>query len=73
MRHSLIRKQYNLLVIFAMGALAAIVLFGKLLIAQEFGVHALGADISGSLGLFDAIGVGLSCGVVCARVLLLLL
>jgi len=51
--------------------LAPIVFLRKLLVSQELGVHSLGAHVLGTLGLFDAVGMGLVRVVVCARVLLL--
>ena len=52
--------------------LAAIVFLGVLLVSQELGVHPLGANVLGALGLLDAVGVGLVRVVVRTRVLLLL-
>jgi hypothetical protein len=48
-----------------------IIFLGKFLVSKELGVHASGAHILGSLGLLDAIGMGLLGVVVCAGVLLL--
>lgn len=48
-----------------------VVLFGKLLVAQKFRVHALCGNRLGALGLFNAIGVSLVGIVVGARVFLL--
>lgn len=52
--------------------LAPIVLFGKLLIPEELWVHTFGAHISLTLGLLDAICMGLVRIVVGASVLGLL-
>ena len=44
---------------------------GIFLVSQEFGVYSLERYVSLSLGLFNAIGVGLVGAVVCTSVLLL--
>lgn len=54
-----------------MHPLASIVFLGKFLVAQELGVHALGGNVLGALGLLDAVAVGLVGIVVRTRVLLL--
>jgi hypothetical protein len=59
--------------LFTLVTLTAIVLACKLEIAQELWVASLLGDGLGSLGLFDAVAVGLGRVVVCACVLLLLL
>ena len=53
-------------------ALLLVVLLGKLLISQEFGVHASCGNHLLSLGLLDPVGVSLVGFIVSARVLLLL-
>jgi hypothetical protein len=52
-------------------AFTTVVLFGKLLVAEELGVHSLGAHVSLALGLLDTVRMGLLRIVVGARVLLL--
>jgi len=52
-------------------ALAAVPLFGELLVPQEFRVHPPGRHVPRLLGLLDAVPVGLLRVVVRARVLLL--
>jgi hypothetical protein len=54
-----------------MNTLGLVVFLGKLLIPQKLGVHASGRHELGSLGLFDAIGMGLVRVIVRTRVLLL--
>ena len=54
-----------------MNTLRIVVFLGKFLISQKFRVHSSGRNKLASLGLFDAIGMGLVGVVVCTGVLLL--
>jgi hypothetical protein len=54
-----------------MNTLGFVVFLGKLLIPQKLGVHASGRHELASLGLFDAIGMGLVRVIMRTRVLLL--
>jgi hypothetical protein len=52
-----------------MNTLGVVVFLGKFLVSQKLGVHASCRNMLGSLGLFDAIGMGLLRIVVRASVL----
>lgn len=52
-----------------MNTLLTIILLAKFLIPQEFGVHALGGNVTSALLFLDSVGVSLLCVVVGARVL----
>jgi len=55
--------------LFVMNTLLTIILLAKFLIPQEFGVHALGGNVTSALLFLDSVGVSLLCVVVGARVL----
>ena len=61
-----------LLYVLLYNTLLLVVLLGKLLISQKFGIHSFCGNGSCLLGLFDPIGVSLVGFIMCASVLLLL-
>lgn len=62
-------RVYFLLVL--VHAFASVIFLGEFLVSQELWVHALGGNVFRSLGLLDAVTVGLVGVVVCASILLL--